>query len=193
MQRRASSWLGAVMAPVGQAGMHARAGAAVRARGFIDGQRQVGEDLADEEVRAGVARDEIGVFAYPPEPGVARQRLLEHRPRVDEHAVTHRPDALDDVVGQALQGVAQHLVIVAAQRVSRDVAQLRIGQRLGGIARIRRPVVHARRQHAHRARHQLLGARAARAVFGHVAHLAVFARAEPAVEVRGIDGELARR
>ena len=138
MQRRASSWCGAVMAPVGQAGMQARAGAAVRAGGFVDGQRQVGEDLADEEVRAGIARDEIGVLAYPPEAGVARQRLLEHGPGVDEHAITHRPDALDDVVGQPLQGVAQHLVIVAAQRITRDVAQLRVGQRVGGVVRVRR-------------------------------------------------------
>ena len=121
----------------------------MRARGFVGRQRQVGEDLADEEVRTGGARDEIRVLAYPPEPGIARQRLLEHGTRVDEHAIAHGPDALDDIVGESLQGIAQHLVIVAAQRIPRHVAQVRVGQRFVGVARVRRPVVHARREHPH--------------------------------------------
>ena len=126
------------------------------------------------------------MFAYPPEPGVARERLLEHGARVDEHPKAHGTDALDDVLGQSLQGVAQYLVIVPAERVPRHVALLRVGQRLDRVACIGRPVVHARRQHAHGAGHQLVGPRAARAVSGHVAHLAVFAMNQPTIEMRGI-------
>ena len=63
-----------------RAGRHAgRAAAAVRAGRRVDGQRQVGEDLAEEKIRAGVARDEVGVLADPAQPGIARQRLFEHR------------------------------------------------------------------------------------------------------------------
>ena len=65
----------------GTGGNAGRAGAAVRAGGLVHRQRQVGEDLADEEIRAGVARDQVGVLADPAEAGVARQRLLQHRAR----------------------------------------------------------------------------------------------------------------
>jgi hypothetical protein len=42
----------------------------VRAHRLVHGQRQIGEDLADEEIRARVARDEVGVLADPAEPAL---------------------------------------------------------------------------------------------------------------------------
>src|SRR6185436_3450040 len=119
----------------GAGGNTGRTTAAVGTSGFVQRQRQVGEDLAEEEVRAGVARDQVGVFADPADTGLAREGLLEHGPGVDEHAITHRPDARDDVVGQSLQGIAQHLVIVAAEGVARHVAGVLVGQRLHRVAR----------------------------------------------------------
>ena len=83
---------GADDGPVGQAGMHAWQVPQCALAGCIRRQRQVGEDLAEEEARAGVARDEVGVLADPAEPGIARQRLLQHRRAVDAHAVAERPD-----------------------------------------------------------------------------------------------------
>ena len=94
MQRRASSWYGATMAPVGQAGMQAEQLPQCALAGGVRCQRQVGEHLADEEPRAGIARDQIGVLADPAEPGIARQRLLQHRRAVDEHPIAVRAGEL---------------------------------------------------------------------------------------------------
>jgi hypothetical protein len=74
------------------------------------------------------------VFADPAYAGLAGEGLFQHRTGIDEHAVSHRTDPPDDVVSQSLQGLAQHLVIVAAQRVAGDVAHVLIGKRLAGRA-----------------------------------------------------------
>jgi len=47
--------------------------------GLIARQFQRGEDRSEEQPRAIMARDEIGVLALPAEPGGLRQRLLHHR------------------------------------------------------------------------------------------------------------------
>ena len=84
------------MAAVGQAGMQALQVPQWALAGCIRRQRQVGEDLAEKEPRAGIARDEIGVLADPAEAGIARERVLEHRRGVDAHAVAERADARCD-------------------------------------------------------------------------------------------------
>src|SRR3974377_1092636 len=53
-------------------------GATVRARRLIERERQNGEQLPEEEPRAALTRDEVGVLADPAETGVTRERLLEH-------------------------------------------------------------------------------------------------------------------
>src|SRR5438046_1261933 len=79
----------------GGAGGDARlAAAAVGAGALIHRQRQVRQDLAEKEPRAPLARDEVGVLADPAEPGIAGQRLLEHRRRVHAHPVAERSDSL---------------------------------------------------------------------------------------------------
>ena len=52
-----------------------------------------------------------------------------------------------------------------------------------------RPIVHAGRQHAHRAGHQFLRVRAPRPVFPHVVHLAVQPGAEPAREMADVGAQ----
>src|SRR5690606_13673552 len=77
----------------------AHAGAAVRGGRRVDRQRQVDIDFAEEEPRAAVLVDQAGVLADPAQAGVARQRALEPRRRVDEHAVAERTDLLADAFG----------------------------------------------------------------------------------------------
>ena len=105
MQRRASSRLGATIAWVGQMSMQRVQVPQCARRRRVHRQRQVDVDLAEEEPRAAVLVDQAGVLADPAEPGVARQRALEHRRRVDEHAMAERPHGLGDAVGQASAGV----------------------------------------------------------------------------------------
>jgi hypothetical protein len=159
----------------------------MRADGFVERQRQVRQYLADEEIRAGVAGDQVRVFPDPAEARLARERALEHGSGIHEHAISHRADVCLDVVGQALQRAAQDLVIVAAQRVARDVRGFRVRERVASRPGIRWPIVHARGQDPHGARHQLFGARALRAVFVHVVHLAVAAGVDPAIEIARVD------
>ena len=97
---------------------------------------------------------QVGVLADPAEPGIARERLLQHRRRVDEHAVAERSDALPAVWrASCCRPRAQDLVVVAAERVARDVAAARRRRaRLARSCASARPVVHARADHAHGAR-----------------------------------------
>src|SRR5580692_10502763 len=66
------------------------AGPAMRGARGIERQLQAQVNLPDEEKRPGARVDEIGVFADPPEPGIARERLLENRRAVDEYAIAER-------------------------------------------------------------------------------------------------------
>jgi hypothetical protein len=75
-------------------------------------------------------------------------------------------------------------VIVATSRIERHGGRARIAQalpfdRLPPVTPLARQVIHARRDHAHGARHQLGGPRALHAVARHVVHRAVKAGVEP--------------
>ena len=156
--------------------------AAVLGDGRVGRQRQVRVELAEQEPRA-VAVEQIRVLADPAEAGVARERLLEHGRAVDEDAIAElRRRARAIAVGESLQPLAQHLVIVAAERVARDIARRRIRERGARVARSVRPVAHARRDHPDGARHELGGPRALAAVPLHVAHRPVATEREPALE-----------
>ncbi len=149
----------------------------------IDGQRQVGVDLAQEKIRTGLAGNEIGVLADPAEAGVAGQSFLQHRRAVDEHATTVRLAELGDKRGQALEALAQYLVIIAAERVARHVAAGRIAEHVARVSGLRWPVIHARADDAYRARHELGRAAALAAVALHVMHLPVPVLGQPAEQV----------
>ena len=163
------------------------AAAAMRAGRRRGRQRQVDEDLAQEEHRAALALQRQRVLAAPADAAARGQLHLEHRRRIGEDARAERADLLRQPVGQRLQPRAQHLVVVAAARVDRHRRLLRAAQalplhRLPARRRGARQVVHARGDHAHRARHQLGRTRALRAVALHVVHRAVEALRQPGVQ-----------
>ncbi len=163
----------------------------MRAGGFVDRKRQVGEDFAEKEPGAGIAVDQVRVFADPAEPGVAGERFFQDRCAVDEGAVLRSGAAFGDPVRQPREALAQHLVIVAPQRIARDVAELRVGQHVVGRCGLRRQVIHSCRDHADGAGHEFLRSRAFATVPGHVFHLAVPAQFEPAHQIRfvGFDAD----
>ena len=61
------------------------AGAAMIGLGIIARQLERGEDRAEKQPRAELARHEIGVLALPAQPRRLRQRLFHHGGGVDEH------------------------------------------------------------------------------------------------------------
>ena len=160
--------------------------------GGVHRQRQVGEDLAEEEPRAVVPVEQVGVLADPAEARVARERLLEHRRAVRARAKGAGPGRGRQPVRETREPGAQHLVIVAAERIAGDVAEARIAQHAFGIRGLG-PVVHARRDHAQRPGYELGGARAARTVPRHVMHLAVPAGVEPVLQPALVVGQVDRR
>ena len=129
------------------------------------------------------------MLADPAEPGIARQRLLQHRRRIGEDAMAEGPDRFRDPIRQPLQPVAQHLVVVATQRIARDIAKLRQPQHLVHRPRLGQ-VIEPHRDHAQRAGHQRLGLGALGAVARHPVHLAVESRGQPLVEALRIGGEI---
>src|SRR6202030_1492748 len=61
------------------------AGAAMIAFGVVARQLQGGEDRAEEQPRAELARDEVGMLALPADARGLRQRLFHHRCGIDEN------------------------------------------------------------------------------------------------------------
>jgi len=176
----------------GLRGAHRHAGratAAMGAGGLAQRQRQVDEDLAQEEHGTGLARQRQRVLATPGQAGARGQFHLQDRGRVGEHAVAPRAHLGRQLVGQALQALAHHLVIVPSPGIQRYHGALRVLQggfflrHPGGVA-LQRQVVHARADHAHRAGHQFGRPRALQAVHGHVGHAAVKARIQPGAQAR---------
>ena len=155
----------------------------MRACGRVDRQRQIDKEFAEEEPAAAVLVDQAGVLADPAQAGIARQRALEHRRGIDEHAVPEGTDVTGDVVRELLQAVAHQLVVVAAQRVARDVGTLGVvqgGPRLGIFLGA---VVQPDRNHPHRAGQQFLRPRAHCTVPRHPLHRSVQALAQPIGQV----------
>ena len=107
MHRRASSSYGATIAPVGQAAMHAVQVPQCAVTGSVSGKRQIRVDLAQEEIRAHVARQQQRVLAAPAEPGFRCERHFEHRRAVGEHAVAEASDVGLDPARRAERGCAR--------------------------------------------------------------------------------------
>ena len=85
MQRRASSRYGAGKAAVGQTSRQARQLPQWSASALVGRQLERGEDRAQEQPGAELARHEVGVLALPAEAGLLGERLLHHGGGVDEH------------------------------------------------------------------------------------------------------------
>ena len=168
------------------------AGAALAAvAGFRLGQRQrqIDIDFAEEEHGAGLAVQRQRVLAAPALAAAAGQLDLEHRGGIGKHAVAERSEYARHGIGQLLQALTQHLVVITAtgvERYHRFAGLLQPGQfMLAPVFRRRAgQIIHARRDHAHRARHQLGRARALQAMAFHVVHAAVKALLEPGQQPR---------
>ena len=99
-----------------------------------------------------------------------------------------RTDDLGDAVGEALQSLAHQLVVVAAQRVARDVGAFAVVQRRPGFVAVA-SVIQADRNHAHRAGMQFVRARAQLAVACHPVHRSVEPLREPVAQIRFVLAE----
>ena len=104
----------------GRADIETGAAAAATVRlGCVGRQIERGEDRAEKQPRAELARHQIRVLALPAETGAGRQRLLHHRRGIDEHfhvAAGIRDQPARDV----LQPRLDQLVIVVALGIDRD-------------------------------------------------------------------------
>jgi hypothetical protein len=69
------------------------------------------------------------VLAAPAQAGTRGQLHLQHRRRIGEHAVAEGAHLGREPLGQALQALAQHLVVVPAPGVHRYHRLLRALQR----------------------------------------------------------------
>ncbi len=99
----------------------APAGSAMIVFGRVRLDRGTGEDLAEKEPRAEVARDEIGVLALPAEPCARGERLLHHRRGIDEELHIVSRQRLNPC-SKLLELCLEHVVIVGALRIGRDRA-----------------------------------------------------------------------
>src|SRR6185312_2625078 len=115
----------------------ARAGAAALRLRRIDRQLGRGEDGAQEQPRAELARDQYAVLALPAEAGSFRQRLFHHRGGVDENLHLVPGPALEQT-GDFLEPALDELVIVPVARIDRDGAAVPVRENAERI--VRRPV-----------------------------------------------------
>ena len=77
-------------------------------------------DGAEEEPRAEVAADEIGVLALPADAGGGGERLFHQRRGVDEDLHARRPCAPGEAPAEPLQPALDEVVIVAIAGIDRD-------------------------------------------------------------------------
>ena len=160
------------------------AGAAMPGRGRVALEVEGHEELAEEEIRTGRAREQQGVLALPAQARAGGEGDFHHRRAVGEHAVGEGAELARHAIGERLELAAQDLVVIATQRVARNEGALAIGEDGLGVEGAGGPVVQAHAHHGERPGHQLRGAGPASAVACHIIHGAVPAAPEP-VEQRG--------
>ena len=154
------------------------------ALGRVGGEREIGQDLAQEQPGAERARHEVGVLALPAEPGRWRERLLQDRCRVDED-LDRAPALGGEPAGELLEAALDQLVIVAMAGVDRDRAALAPREHRQRV--LVRAIVEAEHDRALRRRPEAPRALPARRVAREPAHLAL-----PAGGEEGVPGGLDR-
>src|SRR4051812_36043888 len=162
------------------------AGAAVLICRYVGRQRQVGVHLAEEEPRSGAVQKQR-VLAAPADARAGSELDLHHRRRIGEHAVAEGADLILDAGTELLQPIAQHLVVIAAARIARDVRPFAHRRHLV----LADAVIHAARDHSQRAWLKLGRARAEGAMTRHILHLAMPSMREPFEQARLRRGEVA--
>ncbi len=133
------------------------------------------------------------MFADPAESSCFGQWFFHHRCAVGEYAVIVWPDFCRDPVGEFLQSLAQSLVIVAPQRITRDVAAFRVCKAVHRCRDIGTKIVHAHGDHPAGARPQFGWPAALAAVLFHVVEFAVQAGRQPCVQSCFGCGEIGMR
>ena len=119
------------------------------------------------------------MFADPPEAGFLCQRFFQNRSAIDEYAIAERTNLGRYSVGQLLQARSQHLVIVAAERISGDI-RLTVGiEQVGRRRLLIGQIIHARADDAQSARYQFIRPAAFLPVAGHILHFTVEAGFKP--------------
>ncbi len=73
-----------------------------------------------------------------PRPALRANAFSSTGAAIDEHSMRQRRAVRLNLLGQLGEPTAQHLVIVAAQRVARDITELRVLQDLVRVLRVRR-------------------------------------------------------
>ena len=105
-----------------------RAGAALVERRRVDLERQAADDLAEKQPRAELGVDDAGVLADPADARVLRVDALLHRAGVDVGARLERLRCRGaHPREQRVEPRADHVVIVVAPGVARDLRATRIG------------------------------------------------------------------
>ncbi len=158
------------------------AGATVLIDWFVCRQRNIRVNLAQKKPGTRFPVKQIGVFADPAKTCVTSKGFLENRGAIDENTMAEVTVVLGDTPRQLAKPSAQHLVIVAPQRVTRHKGFFAIIQDVPGICCVRQ-VVHARADHRNRPGNKLCRPRAALAVSGHVVHFSMAAEFKPSREV----------
>ena len=116
------------------------AGAAMVGLGRVRRQGRLGQDGAEEEPRAELPADQIGVLALPADTGGGGQRFLHQRGGIDEN-LHIRLRIGGEAPGDTLELALDEVVIVAMAGIDGDGGALRLRQRC---QRVRvRPVIQA--------------------------------------------------
>ena len=116
------------------------------------------------------------MFPAPADTRFRGELHFEHRCGIGEHSVAEGTGSFGDAIAKRLQARTQHLVVIAPSGVMSDRGALRL--RYGALGHLAQ-IVHSAGHDAQRARLQLGGASAQRAVALHVVHLAMPAAGEP--------------
>ena len=111
--------------------------------------------LAQKEEGASLGIEYQRVFAYPAQTSIGRQGALQQRGRVDKGTKAAIANQTINLLPQLFEALAQHLVIVATQGITADIAQHGIAQ-CTGHGRPGGEIVHAHRDDAEGAGMQFL-------------------------------------
>ena len=130
------------------------------------------------------------MLAAPAEPGFCRERDFEHRRAVGENAKPEPADVGGNPFCKLREPPSEHFVVIAAERVARDVRAMRIVEdRVRGL-RARGPVIEPRGNDANGARDEFRRSCAGHAVASHIIHFAVASGVEPVHELQLFGGKV---
>ncbi|MET4576509.1 tRNA threonylcarbamoyl adenosine modification protein YjeE [Ottowia thiooxydans] len=182
----------------GLSGANVHAGlatAAVRRDWLSRRESEIDVDLAQKEHGPRFAREDQRVFSAPALAAARRKLGFQDGGGICEYAVPERSNGLGNTLLQFLQPRSQNLMVVPAPGIYRNDALCRPALAcpldfLPILGRVAREIIHARRDHTHRAGHQFRRSGALEAMRGHVIHLAVKSVIKPGLQARFGTGQV---